>query len=154
MRYFLGKNSSSAVVDKQAFSGDESKADVSVASYLEQHPGYTAQEVDEAAFNSTPIAVDPAPVRAAGTVTLDAKSDIGILFRAMVKLISNQFNIMRQRDRRRNAVIQASADWNDYKAKMQADSQAPNGQLQPLPDFQPNDVRDAFLSLLNSGNVD
>lgn len=116
MRYFIGRDAGGIVRDKSAFSGDESKADGLVASYLVARPGWTAQESDKPTFEAAVIVVDPSLSRNDAVTNLvtgtgaDAK-----LMRAILLVILDEINTIRQLP----SLAQASRTVNQLRTAVQ-----------------------------------
>lgn len=62
MRFFIALNGVT-VIDKQAFSGDNSKIDAIIAQFKQNHPALTVNEVDQATFDSTVLVLPPTPAQ-------------------------------------------------------------------------------------------
>lgn len=96
MRYFFAKNGAT-VIEKQAFTGDDSKADAAIANYLSTHPGLTAQETNQATFDSTNVVIDPIPSRTTAVdLFMNDPQATAKVERAVILTIIDELNNIRQ----------------------------------------------------------
>lgn len=96
MRYFLGKDAGAVIRDKQAFTGDDTKADGLVATYLSARPGWTAQEVDATAFDAAVVVTDQTGSRTdAIALLLNSNASDAKFIRAVLLVILDEINVIR-----------------------------------------------------------
>lgn len=57
MRYFIAKNQSNVIVEKQCLAGDDNQINNIVANYQSNHPAFTIAEVDQPTFDATVMPV-------------------------------------------------------------------------------------------------
>src|SRR5580765_7178420 len=96
MRLFLGKDAGAVIRDKLQFSGDDTKADSLVNSYLTAHSGWTAQEVDQETYDAALVVVDQIPGRASAITLLNTDTSPDSKFiRAVLLVILDEINVIR-----------------------------------------------------------
>lgn len=116
MRLFVAKDAGSIIREKQVFAGDDTSADSLIASFLSSHPGWTAQEVDQATFDASIVVLDNTPIRAqalAQFLTSTAPSDK--LLRAVLLVILDEVNVIRALP----ALAQTPRTVNQFKSAVQ-----------------------------------
>lgn len=96
MRNFLVKDAGAVVRDKQAYGGDETKADAQIATFLALHSGWTVQEVSQGVFDSTPVVFDQVVPRSEAINLLNLDGSASSKFvRAVLLVILDEVNVIR-----------------------------------------------------------
>ncbi len=133
--------------DKQAFNGDDTKADGLVAAYLAAHPGYTAPEVDQATFDASVVVIDPIPSRSSAVdIAANDPSPISKVNRATLLVALDEINLLRGRFTDIATDVAAATSLADLKTRWAARS--------TMPDRTPAQLKAAVTTKLNSGLAD
>lgn len=147
MRLFLGKDAGAAIRQKRVYTGDDMKADELIAAFLATHPGWTAEEVDQATFDASVVVVDPIPLRTSAVdIAANDPSPISKVNRASLLVALDEINILRGRFTDIAADVAAATTLADLKTRWAARS--------ALPDRTPTQLKTAVAAKLNSGSAD
>ncbi len=147
MRLFVGKDVGMVIRDKLALAGDDAKIDATVAVYLAARIGWTAPEVDQATFDASIVVVDPLPLRASAIdIVANDPSPISKVNRAILLVVLDEFNLLRERVNDIAADVAAATSLADLKTRWAARS--------AMADRTPAQLKTAVANKLNSGSAD